>query len=190
MSVEDQENAPHSEQTVGRIAFLKANVMSYIAVVLSVLALFVSILEVTFLHDEVRAQAWPYLQIDNTFNAEGFSLYVENKGVGPAKMHYVDFTLDGKKITDLDKAIKDEIGEENAFSFDTYQIRSPAPGVMSSDEKIVIFSVPWQTNTRMLIQRWGNRVSLEACYCSVYDDCWLAALGQAEPREVESCDVE
>ena len=28
---------------------------------------------------------------------------------------------------------------------------------------------------------------IRLCYCSVYDDCWLAELGGGEPESVKAC---
>ena len=58
---------------------------------------------------------------------------------------------------------------------------------MSPDETVVLFSVPWQDRTRRLSEAWSGRVSVAICYCSVYDDCWLAKLNEGEPAAVGSC---
>ncbi len=178
--------SPVQEQSVANTT--NANMLSYIAIGLSVLALFVSVLEVSYLHDEVRSQAWPYLQLNMRYSEEGFELNVINKGVGPAKVRSVKMFLDDNEVTDIDQAILDTVGPENAFSYELYFSRNPAPGVMSADEKAVFFKVPWQPNTRLLTQSWANRIDLTACYCSVYDQCWVSRMGQGDPVKTEYCE--
>lgn len=165
-----------------------ANSLAYVAIGLSVMALLVSVLEVSYLYDEVRSQSWPYLQFDMRYSQNGFELSVKNKGVGPAKVRSVEMYLDDEKINNVNQAIADTIGIENAFSYDVYQMQNPAPGVMSADETSVLFRVPWQANTRMLIQNWSNRINLKACYCSVYDECWMAQIKGTEPEQVDACE--
>ena len=146
-----------------------------------------SLAEVSFLRDETRADAWPYIQLSQSYSDRGYELTIENKGVGPARLKYVDVTIDDEVIEDLDAAILNAVGPENAFSYDLYRTSSPAPGVMSADESTNLFSVPWQKETRLLARAWANRVDVIACYCSIYDDCWIARLSQDEPEPVNRC---
>ena len=162
--------------------------LSIIAVVLSVAALFTSIIEVNFVRQELRSEAWPFIAIYAGYNSEGFSISMENKGVGPARVRTLSLTLNGEEITDLDQAIIDTVGEENAFSYDLYRANNPAPGVMSSGEVTNLFGVPWEPRTRLLSEKWSEGLDIKSCYCSIYDDCWVASLGKGDPVEVASCD--
>ena len=82
----------------------------------------------------------------------------------------------------LDQSIIDTIGKENAFSYDVYGVSNPAPGVLSSGELVTLFSVPWEPRTRMLVNAWSDIIKVTACYCSVYDDCWVATTEKGRVR--------
>ena len=63
----------------------------------------------------------------------------------------------------------------------------PTGSVMSPEEEIVLFGVPWEPRTRLLVQRLNNAVELELCYCTVYDECWLSRLGEGDPTPAAVC---
>ncbi|MDT0596056.1 hypothetical protein [Glaciecola petra] len=163
------------------------NLISYIAVGLSVFALVISIVEVTFTRDELRSQAWPYIEIENAYSADGFTMTVSNKGVGPAKVRSLTLILDNKPIQNFDEAILKTVGTENAFSFDVYKSSNPSPGVMSSNESITLFRVPWESRTELLLEKWRDRFRVQICYCSIFEDCWLSDTSEVEPKEVSAC---
>ena len=83
--------------------------------------------------------------------------------------------------------LKDTLGEEDAFSYDLYQSNNPLGSVLSADETSVLFAVPWEDRTRRLSKAWAERLSLETCYCSVYEECWSTTLEEGEPRERDVC---
>ena len=182
----DESNQQHSESETKSL--LNDSRLSIIAVVLSVAALLTSIIEVNFVRQELRSEAWPYIAIYPGYNAEGFSISMENKGVGPARIRNLSIYLNGELVTDLDQAIIDTVGKENAFSYDLYRANNPAPGVMSSGEVTNLFAVPWEPRTRLLTEKWSNNIDIKSCYCSIYDDCWMASLGASDPIEVSRCD--
>ena len=163
------------------------NAVSLVAIGLSIAALLISVMEVLAIKDEQRAQVWPYLEVSESYSGDGFSLYVSNKGIGPARVRSAHMLLDGEVVTDLDAASLDTLGEADAFGYDLYRSSNPAPGVMSPDERITLFGVPWEARTRKLTQAWFDRVEIEVCYCSVYDDCWVSRLGGDEPQPVNRC---
>ncbi|MEM8616983.1 MAG: hypothetical protein AAGF20_08620, partial [Pseudomonadota bacterium] len=52
------------------------------AVALSIVAIVVSLMEVSAMHTQQRATAWPAISVDQNYNSNGFSLTLTNKGVG------------------------------------------------------------------------------------------------------------
>jgi hypothetical protein len=163
--------------------------VSYIAIGLSLAALLISLLEVLAVRDEQRAEVWPYLHVDLSYSAEGFALFATNKGVGPARVRSAELFLDGAPLLDLDAAIAEALGAEDAFSYELYRADTPAPGVMAADERIDMFAVPWEPRTRRLVEIWFDRLEVELCFCSVYDECWLARLTNADPEPVRRCPI-
>ncbi|MEM7284269.1 MAG: hypothetical protein AAF438_21915 [Pseudomonadota bacterium] len=170
------------------------NVVSVFAILLSLCALLVSVIEVSAIRDEQRIQVWPFLQLSSQYGPEGYRILLKNKGIGPARVKSLAVLNDGQVATDIDTLISTLVGEEKAFSYDVYEINEPAPGVLSPDEVVVLFAVPWDVaeknaDTRLFVKRWNEVGSVRACYCSVYDECWLAELNQGEPEAIDACPV-
>lgn len=165
----------------------KSSLLSLTAIVLSLSALGVSVLEVSAIRDEQRVQVWPYVELTENFNAEGFGLYAINKGIGPARIRTLSMSFQDQVYDNLDELILNTLGEENAFSYDVYRSSNPARSVMSPGQEVVLFQVPWEPRTRLLAERWSEGIELSLCFCSVYDDCWETRLSRDEPQPVEEC---
>ncbi|MEN1728500.1 MAG: hypothetical protein AAGJ52_08665 [Pseudomonadota bacterium] len=165
------------------------NGLSLVAIGLSIAALFISVMEVLAVKDEQRAEVWPYLEVSQSYSQDGYALKVTNKGIGPARVRSASLLLDGEPVNDLNRAILETLGPENAFGYDTYFSSNPAPGVMSPDEEVTIFGVPWNDRTRLLTEAWNGRAQVEVCFCSVYDECWKTSLNQGDPTPVDRCEA-
>ncbi|MEO0818129.1 MAG: hypothetical protein AAFX86_12605 [Pseudomonadota bacterium] len=159
-----------------------------LAVILSVVAIAVSLLEVSAMRAQQRASVWPYLSVSESFFQNRFSLTIENKGVDPALVKTVDWRVDGVPVNDLDRLILETVGEDLAFSYETYQVASADNDVLAVGEELTIFAVPVEPGTMAFLSAVRPRTSLEACYCSIHGDCWRVELrgGAAEPTQ--ACD--
>jgi hypothetical protein len=159
------------------------------AVALSIAAILVSLVEVQTARTQQKTSAWPYLEISGSYQDSGFSFYVENKGVGPAIVG--DFSLLNKdnRPRDLDALIIETLGEEDAFSYEVYKATDPSGSVLAKGEKVTLFQVPWQPNTQKLVQQWDDTVNIEACYCSIYGDCWSTTLRGGVAPNKKQCGI-
>ena len=164
------------------------SLLSLTALGLSMAALLVSVFEVSAIREDQRVQVWPYIEVSTNYSENGYALTVENKGIGPARIRSAALLFDGQPVTSLDQLILETLGPEDAFSYDLYKSNDPNRSVMSPDETVVLFSVPWEDRTLRLNEAWSGRVGVSVCYCSVYDECWLAALDGGEPEVITHCD--
>jgi hypothetical protein len=157
------------------------------AVILSIVAISISLLEVTTMRTQQRAAVWPYIMITQSYSQGTFAISLQNKGVGPALVKDFSILLDGEPAPDLDKLIAEVVGEEDAFSYDIYRASNPSNGVISPRESVNIFSFPINDVTNVFLQRAANRVEITACYCSIHDQCWETSLTASSASEVKSC---
>jgi hypothetical protein len=170
-------------------SFNFANIASALAVLISVSALIVSFLELSAIRTDQRTSVWPYLELSRFYGSEGFAYRLTNKGVGPAKVRTLVLTHEGETIEDLDQLILETVGPEEAFSYDLYNAFDPAGTVLSSGEMKTLFGVPWQPRTRRLSEAWFDTVDIQACYCSINDECWTVGLDDDDPEPVQACPV-
>lgn len=146
----------------------------------------------------VRANSVPLLQFDTgNATAEGspeISFGVTNVGTGPARIiwfeirqedgslvrHYSDLLSKGKKLSRRGAAI----------------LTSPiAPSMMPAGEQRKLLSWPRPNAGSPALSEWDrlNRtrfgLRVEACYCSLFDECWLTKAAADVPRRIASCEL-
>ncbi|MEO0449333.1 MAG: hypothetical protein AAFZ74_03320 [Pseudomonadota bacterium] len=168
--------------------FGRGNILGLVAIVISLSALGVSVLEVTSLKDQQKASVWPYLELSQNYSGQGFQVTVANKGVGPALLGDIGFIYENQKVAnsnDLDALIERVVGPERAFSYDTYRSNNASNSVLAPGEEAILFGVPWTANTRAFVEGVGGKISVQGCYCSVYEECWSVEMGSVpEPAKV------
>ncbi len=167
----------------------RPSIVSGVAIALSICALLVSVFEVSAIRQETRYQVWPFVAVTSGFSESGYRVSVENKGVGPAKIRQIKMTLNGVPYSTLDDLIRASVDAEDVFSYELYTSSSPAGGVLSANERANYFAVPWEPRTRKLAATWAEQLEIELCYCSVYDECWVAQFNGGDPQQVSRCPI-
>jgi hypothetical protein len=144
------------------------------------------------MQSQARAGVWPYLSIgysiDDAGENPGYAFEIDNDGVGPARIESVTMTLDGKPVGTWREIF-------HAFFGD-------AP-VSATYSKIYGKVLPPNTNRETTIEALHlsdigqarafyaaqDRLEMTICYCSVYDDCWLARRSDPDVERVDRCDA-
>ncbi len=157
----------------------------------------------------VAANSWPLLQYQfsnaNAAGGRAIEMLIQNAGVGPAKLHFVELWCEGRQVTNppelfehcgaykLPPSSRDTKNVGNIPA----QPRRPVfhtaigePLVLRPGENAAIVSMRdlaaheslWQTLNKNI-----RRVKLKACYCSVFDECWMSDLRSLTPARVQQC---
>lgn len=163
------------------------SIVSILALLLSIIAILISALEVSTARSSAKAAVWPHLNVFIRDDSSGFFINIENKGVGPALVENLEFSLDGKLITDMETAIIDTVGLENEFEYDRSMYTDVNNRVLGAGENQQLFAIPLTPFSRKLIEHWPTKVDVQACYCSIQDDCWQTSLVGQETLSVENC---
>lgn len=175
-----------SADNADRAGRVQNAIASGAAIVISTAALLVSVLQVNAQQADTRAAVWPYLEVSRSYNAQGYAIRVNNRGVGPARVESFELYYDGAPMESLDALIQRVLGDD-AFSYELYR-SSPVLGrVMSPREEATFFEVPWDDRVRRLTKEFEENLSIVTCYCSIYDECRLAELGKSPNRAVDDC---
>ncbi|KTE00367.1 hypothetical protein ATE68_18220 [Sphingopyxis sp. H038] len=121
---------------------------------------------------------------------QDIALSLTNNGVGPAILGPIEIRYEGKPITtpiDLLTACCTGETQARAVRFST----SPSTGIaVRPGETIEFVSLPrtpasekiWQTFNK---ERW--KLKVRACYCSIFNDCWVTEGMQGLPKAVNKC---
>ena len=145
------------------------------AVFIGVCALAVSLYETKLMREEQRASVLPIIELGRShYTREDspdkwrLSLHAENVGIGPAVIEDFHVTVDGKPQLTWRAAIGELLGKDVPVSYGQSTINGRT---IPSDRMITMFDL---SNSEIAadIVREFERLNFEACYCSVFGECW------------------
>lgn len=174
------------------------------AVFISLLALVVAKKEIDIAVEAQKASVLPIIDIDFGYvgkrNDSGalkqfFDVNLTNVGAGIAHIQKVTISQKGKTITNYQK-FEEAImtGRMRLWSSLTENVST---GYLRAGESIHPVSYKMGAAesdlTAYLRGEWGvpvDQINVEACYCSVFEDCWTVNyLDRKVPKSVDSCGV-
>lgn len=124
-----------------------------------------------------RASVWPRLEIFRSYSGDTFSYGVTNSGTGPALIKYAKIH-DGKKyiqkwndIKPLSNIVQSHIGNRTLSPQDSIN-----PVIYKGEDIAAVVQA-------------DKTISIELCYCSIYQECWLTDRDN-QPAEVPHCEVD
>lgn len=161
----------------------------------------------------VQANSMPFLQLSSGNVSEdgeygSLSFFVENAGTGPARIHTFSYLVDGEEIEMEGRVVSNLIRACCGPGFDAavaasngdvttalgYDLSSPVANTFlaaGGSTTALIWARAPQNETlwrEVDVARQRGRISARACYCSLFDECWVAETNQFPPRPVNSCE--
>jgi len=144
----------------------------------------------------VRANSVPLLQFDtgNVDDAGKPEIYlaVRNAGTGPARIVWFELLQDRRPVRNyhdlLPKGAQPSRVEANIIT------GGIAPSMMPAGEYRKLLSWPRPAGGE-LQSAWDHLntvrqgLTVEACYCSLFDECWLTKAAADVPRPVATCEI-
>jgi len=148
----------------------------------------------------VMANSTPLLEFGTSNVSDGeaqLRFTVQNVGNGPARVVWFELKSDGKPMEHV-LAMMRNVAPELKGQKVSFTTSSIAPRLISAGKEIAIFNWPRPPATDSVVfEAWGrinqhrqNKLSVEACYCSVLDACWISNLEGDIPKPVERCEAE
>jgi hypothetical protein len=172
------------------------------ALVVSAISLWVAIGTESANRQMVAASSWPLLQVDTADipeNGRGMiSFSVINGGVGPAKLINLEAWWHGRPYRGALAFLKaccgyrplagpadlKTIGRTALLTGGVHNV------VIRAGEKHTFLRMPLGSDN---VSAWRKldiarrELKFRACYCSVFDECWISTLADLEPRKVDRC---
>jgi len=146
-------------------------------------ALGVSVYEAYLMRQQQMASVMPILEAWSSYSSEGFSVNLANKGLGPAILRSVRVSVDGTPKHSWTDVYEEVLGmRPTMLGTSAVSGNVAAPGERVS---MIRFA---RDDSAAAIWRGSERVALELCYCSVFDECWkhrLENVRSGVPRTVE-----
>ena len=159
--------------------------LSLAAGVAAITAVAVSLYQTSLAREQLRASAWPYLAQSNSFIAGApYVRSVSNEGVGPARVRSFSVLVDGKPVKTWNDAVRalTGSGEPGLVYSSVGRGTVLAPGARRE-----LLTLPTGDRAQAFWVQAQTRFETVMCYCSVYDECWIADSRKPEPREVKVC---
>lgn len=163
-------------------SFNSNTVIALSALLVSLCALVVSIVEVNIMRSQEKAVLWPHLSIGMSYNSEGFRFGAINHGTGPALIKSVVIKKDNTYFNSWDSIIANIMPGNHDISYNIYRTSEFNKTVIPAGERRVFFGVSWNAETRQL-SKGLQQLSFEVIYCSILDDCWIIKDGNS-PEEI------
>lgn len=150
----------------------------------------------------VQAQSWPYVGFssgNSTLDpatkqrARSLSLSVENLGVGPARVRSMSLFIDGMPVTSSVQLMQRAagIGAEGALARQKVYTTQVDGRVLRAGEKLTYLRWDYVDDAE---PAWSaldaarfDRIVVELCFCSVFEECWINRSNQRDATPVAGC---
>lgn len=141
---------------------------SLLAIILSLLAVYVSWRQLRIYENQLKSSVWPYLEMRYVQRDNKFKIVLFNQGVGPAVIKSSHFQLRGKTYTQLSEFAEKELTglQETDLAYTTIS------NVVSANQSIELISIKADS---LLMKSIVENLELEdfkIIYSSIYDECW------------------
>lgn len=184
-------------------------------VIISIASLFVAVYQGIVMDRTLKASVLPIIQagtsnLDPETGEWKLALRVENTGLGPARIGYLNLVRDGEPVGDLNAwliqcCVPDNIppAERGAFIAQTVNsgelrfVTSYVQGrFLAPQEQVNLYEIERPNETTQpdgaaiwqAINTARHEVDIEICYCSVFEECWLSRFPQQSREPVRRCE--
>lgn len=172
------------------------------ALVVSVSSLWIALGTEQANRQMVAAASWPLLQADTADLPQGggpvITFTMINGGVGPAKLKTLEIRWRGRAFAGAVPLLEACCGYKPSSA--PADLRSGTRTVMTTGgvhnvvilagEKRTFLSMPLGSDNVGVWRKLDvarRELAFRACYCSVFDECWVSNLMDLEPKRVSVC---
>jgi hypothetical protein len=144
----------------------------------------------------VQANSWPFLQgvISNAGPGQAVGLGLRNVGVGPAKVHWMEVLYNGAPQSSMTGLLASCCGYNQARGLQGHPVNFNYSlvdeTVLRAGEINQAVTFPQNSANSAYVPKLNAalpKVSYLACYCSVFDECWIGNTTSLQTRPVRSC---
>jgi hypothetical protein len=142
----------------------------------------------------VQANSLPYVELgfSNGTPTGGIrrKFFAMNSGVGPAKIQSVEIQFDGRPVTNPNELLTACCGGP----INTRLLTSTLLGRMLRAGDTITYldfgkGSETETARKFMAAAKNDRITVDLCYCSVFDECWLLSSRATQTRPVKACPI-
>ncbi|PEN14811.1 hypothetical protein CRI94_00505 [Longibacter salinarum] len=146
------------------------------AVLIGVCGLFVSLYETSLMRQEQRAEVWPRVTLGFTINDTLVTFIAENAGVGPARVQSAEVRHNDSTVANWGELMRRTLSGPLSVNSSVNLVNGR---VMSPEKRVefATFDFRDEEEAAALSESiFDGKTDIRACYCSVYDECWVTSL--------------
>jgi hypothetical protein len=166
------------------------------AVVISFISLFLAIHNGNAMERLVEANSWPSIQLTfSTLNQDAtphIHFDIANKGVGPARVESLEASYNDRELINGRELLNAMLGRTTTSPHPAIQTSTITHTVMAAKESITFVDFKpgeYSAEDYEVMRGVAQKVRFRACYCSVFDECWMADTAEPRPAKVRECPV-
>jgi hypothetical protein len=160
---------------------------------LSLGALVVTVIQTRIARQQQQASVWPYLSQGTRSNDSEATLFLKNKGVGPAIVRRVSFSYRGNGYPDhltlMRKALYDNASKGEKLDATLHFGSLDAGDVLSPGEEQVLLRLQGTSGNRLAEVTTDPSFVMTIHFADVYGNCWVLSRGEVERRGDDECEV-
>lgn len=189
-----QTDKPPLERALKFVPLLAASnfLVAVPAFVMSVAVAYFTFIQAEATEKMQIAAVWPHVAYESTNRDESgaplIRLSLTNKGVGPAHIEAVELRYRGRAYSQFDDLLKACCSDQPQDLL--IGLGSIVGEVIRPGENLMFAQIAPPEGTSEVWQRFDverTKLSVRLCYCSVFDDCWIADGAGDKPQPVKSC---
>lgn len=139
------------------------------ALIAALCSVWVSVCEFRAGRRHERLSAQPMLAYTYFYDEAGAGWRLHNGGLGTARLRAFRIFIDGKPVRDFgDIATALDLTQPVPFRFTNPRVGDR----YAAGHENILYWVEPSAAAGELKQKW-TRVNIQACYCSLYEECWL-----------------
>jgi hypothetical protein len=168
------------------------------AFLVSIVSLYLGIHSAHTMEKLVASNSYPHIEMaaankDTKADKEVIWYTLSNTGLGPARLEWINVSVKGQPVHNLFELLEacckkyDKVLKVSGFT-----MFSEIGKLIPKGEEIEVFRWPQPEQPNGAWQHWHDNlddVTLEACYCSIFDECYIRKHGAVRPIHVEACTV-
>lgn len=171
-------------------------VLGVSAVSISFISLFLAIANGHAMERLVQSNSWPFVQV-GTSNVQQdgtphISFVIANKGVGPARVEMLQVIFDGTPMKGPRTLLNALLSRTTTPYHPQIITSTVVRTVLAAKENLTFFDIKPEdlsASDYAAIDVGVQKLEFRTCYCSVFDECWVAESRKASPSKVKECPV-
>ena len=182
-------------------------VVGFSAIFISLCSLALAIHHGRIMERLVEANSRPFVQFETSngqVRPDGelvreLSASISNPGAGAARIEQFEISVDRRAFSAWPEALgqlKEDAAAQHVITADTklgrFTYATVVPSYLrSSGEQVILRWNRDESNGALWdyvdAARQAKRIVLKACYCSIFDQCWMASTASFRPVPVKRC---